>query len=117
VLNIFHFLCETLELELFVSYKCIDCMVGAWAGHWATLILRLYQLEKTGTEYFLATTLLPFPWCYRSNLKRQCHEIFDFWFFSLISFSQAPEYTIRAVSIFFENWRRYSQLKVHHRCR
>ncbi len=30
-------------------------------------------------------------------------------------FPQAPEYTIRAVSNFFENSRRYSQLKVDHR--
>ncbi len=37
--------------------------------------------------------------------------------FSLISFPQAPEYTIRAVSNFFKNLRNYSQLKVHHRCR
>ncbi len=50
------------------------------------------------------------------HLKGQCHEIFDFWFFSWISFPQAPEYTFRAVSNFFENLRRYSQLKVHHRC-
>ncbi len=49
--------------------------------------------------------------------KGQCHEIFDFWFFSWISFPQAPEYTIRAVSNFFENLRRYSQLKMDHRCR
>ncbi len=47
-------------------------------------------------------------------LKGQCHEIFDFWFFSWISFPQAPEYTIRVVSYFFENSRKYSQLKVHH---
>jgi hypothetical protein len=42
----------------------------------------------------------------------------DFWllFFSWISSPQAPECTIRAVSIFFENSRIYSQLKVHHRC-
>ncbi len=38
-------------------------------------------------------------------------------FLSWISFPQAPEYTNRAVSNFFENSRRYSQLKVHHRCR
>ncbi len=50
-------------------------------------------------------------------LKRQCHEIFDFWFFSWISFPQAPGYTIRVVSNLFENSRRYSQLKVHHQCR
>ncbi len=52
-----------------------------------------------------------------NGLKGQCHEIFDFCFFSWISFPQAPEYTNRAVSNFFENSRRYSQLKVHHRCR
>ncbi len=50
-----------------------------------------------------------------SSLQGQCHEIFCFWFFSWISFSQATEYTIRAVSNFFENSRRYSQLKVDHR--
>jgi hypothetical protein len=50
------------------------------------------------------------------KLKRQFHEIFDFWFFSWISFPQASEYTNTAISIFLENSRRYSQLKVHHRC-
>ncbi len=54
-------------------------------------------------------------WRYKL-LKGQCHEIFDFWFFSWISFPQAPEYTIRAVLNFFENSRRCLQLKVHHRC-
>ena len=49
-------------------------------------------------------------------LMRQCHEIFDFWFFSWISFPQASEYTFTAISNFFENSRRYSRLKVHHRC-
>ncbi len=38
-------------------------------------------------------------------------------FFSWINFPQAPEYTKRAVSSFFNNSRRYSQLKVHHKCR
>ncbi len=50
------------------------------------------------------------------SLKGQCHEIFCFWFFYWISFPQASDYTIRAVSNFFENSRRYSQLKVCHRC-
>ncbi len=47
--------------------------------------------------------------------KGQCHEILCFWFFPWISFPQAPEYTIRAVSNFFNNSRRYLQLKVEHR--
>ncbi len=50
------------------------------------------------------------------HLKGQCHEIFCFWFFSWISFPLAPEYSIKTVSNFFENSRRYSQLKVCHRC-
>ncbi len=49
-------------------------------------------------------------------LKGQCHEIFCLWFFSWTSFPQASDYTITAVSNFFENSRRYSQLKVCHRC-
>ncbi len=42
----------------------------------------------------------------------------DFWLlvFSWIIFPKAPEYTIMAVSNFFDNLRRYSQLNVHHRC-
>ncbi len=51
------------------------------------------------------------------SLKGQCHEIFDIVFFSWFSFPQAPEYPSKAVTNFFENLRRYSQLEVHHRCR
>ncbi len=81
------------------------------------------------TSYFLTRTLYillqvqaayPFIYCIicfkKKKKKGQCHEIFDFWFFSRISFPQAPEYTIRVFSNFFENSRRYSQLKVCHRC-
>ena len=50
------------------------------------------------------------------SLKGQCHEIFCFWFFSWISFPQASDHTIRAVSNFFKNSRRYSQLMVCHQC-
>ncbi len=62
-------------------------------------------------------TVHPTPpcWLQFTCLKGQCHEIFCFWFSSWISFPQAPEYTIRAVSNFFENSLRYSQLKVDHR--
>ncbi len=50
-------------------------------------------------------------------LKGQCHEIFCCWFFLWISFPPTPKCPIRTVSNFFENSRRYSQLKVDHRCR
>ncbi len=49
------------------------------------------------------------------NLKGQCHGIFCFRFFSWIIFPQAPENNIRVVSNFFKDWRRHSQVKVHHR--
>ncbi len=49
-------------------------------------------------------------------LKGQCHEIFCFRFFSWINFPQAPDNNIRIISNFFENSRRYLQVKVHHRC-
>ncbi len=54
---------------------------------------------------------------YGYSLKGQCHEIFDFRLSAWISFPQAPDYTIRAVSNFFKNSLTYSQLKVHHRWR
>ncbi len=49
-------------------------------------------------------------------LKRQCHEIFCFRFFSWIAFPLAPDNNFRIISNFFENSQRYSQVKVHHRC-
>jgi len=49
------------------------------------------------------------------GLKGQCHKIFCFWFFSWISLPPATEYPFWTVSNFFENSRRYSQGKVHHR--
>ncbi len=68
----------------------------------------------------IMTTSLPYlSLCFFSLwvaiLKGQCHEIFCFWFFSSTSFPPAPEYPIRTVSNFFENSRRYLQVKVHHR--
>ncbi len=41
-------------------------------------------------------------------LKGQFHKIFCFWFFSWISYHQAPDYTITVVSNFFVNSPRYS---------
>jgi len=48
-------------------------------------------------------------------LKGTVSRDFCFLFFSWISFPPAPEYHIRTVLNFFENLRRYSQAKVHHR--
>ncbi len=47
---------------------------------------------------------------YRHLLKGQCHEIFCFLFFCMNQFPPSP-----SVLNFFENSRRYSQAKVHHR--
>ncbi len=48
--------------------------------------------------YFLRSVLVKY-----NRLKEQCHKIFDFKFSTWISFLQAPDYTVRAVSNFFEN--------------
>ena len=61
-------------------------------------------------QYVACNTVVPFrikklsflDWS-KYNLKGQCHEIFDFRFFSWISFPQAPEYLARAVSNLFKN--------------
>jgi hypothetical protein len=50
--------------------------------------------------------------CFKGTVSRD----FRLLVFFMNQFPQVPEYTIRAVSNFFENSWRYSQLKVHHRC-
>ncbi len=60
----------------------------------------------------LPATLGPSPLLFLKQLKGQCHEIFDFRFSTWITFPQTPDYAIKAASNFFENSRRYSQLKV-----
>ncbi len=49
------------------------------------------------------------------TLKGQCHEIFDFRFFHE-SVSPQPLSILLGSSNVFTNLRRYSQIKVHHRC-
>jgi hypothetical protein len=48
--------------------------------------------------------------CFKGTVSRH----FLFLVFSWFSFPQVPDCTIRAVSTFFENSRRHSQLKVCH---
>ncbi len=62
-------------------------------------------------KYIVFSVLYPY-----TNLKGQCHEIFCCRFFSWITLPQAPDNNIRIISKFFENSRRYPQVKVHHRC-
>ncbi len=45
-------------------------------------------------RYYTASVFRIF---WKIMLKGQCHEIFDFRFFSWFSFPQAPEYTVRAI--------------------
>jgi hypothetical protein len=52
-----------------------------------------------------------------NDLKGQCHEIFDFRFFRESVSPKPLSIPLGLFRIFFENSRRYSQLKVHHRCR
>ncbi len=54
-----------------------------------------------------------------SAIKGQCHEIFNFWFFFMNQFPPSTwvYHLRRAFQIFCEISRKYSRLKVHHRCR
>jgi hypothetical protein len=49
-------------------------------------------------------------------MKGQCHEIFCFRFFHESPSPKPLIITLGSIQIFFENSRRYSQVKVHHRC-
>ncbi len=67
----------------------------------------LFTKDESNYKVFCTCPIHWLCFCYiLHHLKGQCHEIFDFWIFSWISFPQAPEYTIRAVSNFFENSRK-----------
>ncbi len=63
--------------------------------------LRRFRLSR------LPATLGPSPLLFLKQLKRQCHEIFDFRLSTWITLPQTPDYTIKAVSNFFENSRRF----------
>ncbi len=48
------------------------------------------------------------------SLKGQCHEIFCFWFFQESVSPPAQSISLGPFQFFCENFRRYSQVKVHH---
>jgi hypothetical protein len=73
--------------------------IGLWGESW-----RIYSRRRISGYVVI------------NHLKGTMSRYFRLLFFSRISFPQAPEYTIRVVLNFFENSRRYSQLKVCHRC-
>ncbi len=87
--------------------------LGHKKNSWTVVHVKLRSIFSTELLLLHGPKLI--KWCVTIPLKGQCHEIFCFWFFSWISFPPAPEYPIRTVSNFFENSRRYSQVKVHHR--
>ncbi len=75
-----------------------------------------YCYLTEGYNILFSTLFFLFVIAWQLSLKGQYHEIFCFRFFSWIILPQAPDNNIRIISNFFENSRRYSQVKVHHRC-
>jgi hypothetical protein len=69
----------------------------------------MYMYMYAGNHNFFSPTIM--------RLKGTVSRDFRLLVFFMNQFPPSPLYTIRAVSNFFENLRRYSQLKVHHRCR
>ena len=69
------------------------------------VVLNFFEYSRR----FAAQGALPVSFFHTvSNLKGQCHEIFYFRLSTRISFPQAPVYTIRVVSNFFEHSRRFA---------
>jgi hypothetical protein len=95
-----------IRIQLFISAKADPDGGGVSKNQSESIriwiLVRLYSHKKL--NFYI-----------KNVFKGQFHEIFDFRFSTWISFPQAPDYNTRAVSNFFENSRRYSQLKVHHR--
>ncbi len=114
-----------VDLDCFLDRMVLWCLKGRpplwWDGGWGSRqrwacwrpqIGRCWRGSPQWTAPYLEQRDVT-----TEELKGQGHEIFCFKFFSWITFSEAPENNIRVISNFFENSRRYSQVKVHHRCR
>ncbi len=120
-----HFFCIAIRMTGVANasqtkIKLKKIRIALWQSTSGTVLYKTGSLEQVSQDMCLVCGIF-FFWVTEKEiyryLKVQCHEIFRFWFFSSISFPPTPEYPIRTVSIFFENSRRYSQLKVDHRCR
>ncbi len=98
-----------------------QCVIN-WVWYWDFLSSLMFKIVKRWLKgnHASPSDSAPRPLClscnYFSNLKGQCHEIFDFRF-SWISFTKHLSITLGIFQFFFENSWKYSQLKVHHRCR
>ncbi len=79
--------------ELMIDNKC--CLdrsaVGLQLSQWVHELSPCQAMKKPCTIYLEKSWPL---YCVIKGTRRQCHKIFDFGFFSLISFSQAPEQSI-----------------------
>ncbi len=79
---------------------------------------RLFHILYIGSCFFSLTEFIKYNPTLFCILKGQCYEIFDFRFSTWISFPQAPDYTIWAVSDFFSKIRGdIRSSRVYHRCR
>ncbi len=98
--SVYNTICKpTLPTELRATWSFATTVF--WGG---SAIVHKFPIPLQGTHLYRAED--------PKALQGQCHEIFLLLVFSWISFPHAPDYTIRAFSNFFENSRRYSQLKV-----
>ncbi len=76
-------------------FKCADQRDGF---HWRSISLGIF------TASLIVFPLFSAP----HSLKKQCHEIFCFWFFFMNQFPPSPR-------VFHKDHFKYSQFKVHHR--
>ncbi len=87
---------------------CMD-LYNIWAN-----ICTVYSLQCTRRYFVVVNFIAILPTSELTPVKGTVSQDFRLLVFFMNQFPQAPEYTIKAVSIFFENLQRNLQLKVHH---
>ncbi len=83
----------------YILYICNMIKIYCWAKNSDILTIYLQYMWDWLNIYNIKG-----EFCRWQALNGQCHEIFCFWFFSWISFPQASDYTIRAISNFFRKF-------------
>ncbi len=106
--------CHSVYIKYRKTHECLLFINFAGVAPWFGRGWKKRIPEKYIT--YMLYLLLPFQGI-KSPIKGTVSRDFRLLVFTWISNPQVPEYTIRAVSFFFENSRRYSQLKVHHQRR
>ncbi len=95
-------------LHVLVYFLCVNpCFLpDRWLNFWFWFLMAHWVLIESPVLYLIVLRCV-----FKGTVSRDFLLLIFLW----ISIPPAPEYPIRTVLNFFENSRRYSQVKVHHR--